>query len=176
MTVGGKYKRWSERVWERRGGGGGVTMSHQQDLSSGGPGCCGGGSQCDTYAVTHTQRDAGRHAAYMSPPAVEAGGRQCRDATEKHSSHTLVHKKQPFLQTHTHMQIMMMAEDGWRIYSCRKEKRTEYAPHAFLHLSHTISFIIHNSLGTYAEADVVKREQSEWMTCKKKPSMMYSSM
>lgn len=54
-TVGGKYKRWSERVWERRGGGGGVTMSHHQDLSSGGPGCCGGGSQCDTYAVTHTE-------------------------------------------------------------------------------------------------------------------------
>lgn len=109
-TVGGKYKRWSERVWERRGGGGGgVTMSHHQDLSSGGLGCCGGGSQCDTYAVTHTQRDAGRHAAYMPPPAVEAGGRQCRDATGMHSSHTLVHRSSPFFR-HTHMQKMMMAE------------------------------------------------------------------
>lgn len=46
------------------------------------------GWQCDTYAETHRHRDASRHAAYMSPPAVEAGGRQYRDATGTCSSHT----------------------------------------------------------------------------------------
>lgn len=53
-------------------------------------------------------------------------------------------------------------------YTAVGKKKGVYAPHAFLHLSHTISFIIHNSLDAYAEADVVKRELSEWMTCKKK--------
>lgn len=50
----------------------------------------------DTYAGAHTRGDAGRHAAYMCPPAaVEAGGRQYRDATGTRSS--LTHAR-----AHTH--------------------------------------------------------------------------
>ncbi len=54
--------------------------------------------------------------------------------------------------------------------SCRSgnKKRTR-AVYVLLHLSLTLSFIIHISLGgAYAEADVVKREQTESMMCKKK--------
>lgn len=67
------------------------------------------GWQCDTYAETHTHTHRGIPAVMplMSPPAVEAGGRQYRVTTGTHSSHTL--SSSPSLSdTHTH--IMMMAE------------------------------------------------------------------
>lgn len=63
-------------------------MSHHQAISPGGPGCSGGGSVTHMQKHTHTQRDADHRAAYASPPTVEAGGRQYRDATGRRSSHT----------------------------------------------------------------------------------------
>lgn len=45
-------------------------------------------------------------------------------------------------------------------YSCSIRTTELHTPRAFLHLSHTLSIIIHTLLaGAYAEADVVKREQ-----------------
>lgn len=78
-------------------------MSHRQAISPGGPGCCGGGSVTHMQK-THTQGEvAGRHAAYTSPPAAEAGGRQYRDATETCScAHAAV-------SSDTHMHIMLLA-------------------------------------------------------------------
>lgn len=57
------------------------------DFQPCGPGFCGGGSV--THMQKHTQRDACLRAAHTSPPAVEAAGRQCRDATGTYRLHTL---------------------------------------------------------------------------------------
>lgn len=61
-------------------------MSHHQDLSPGGLGCCGGGSV--THMQKHTHRGIPAVMPLMSPPAVEAGGRQYRVTTGTQFTHT----------------------------------------------------------------------------------------
>lgn len=191
----GADDKGTERGWggenARDGGRGRVVMSHHQDLSPGGPVCCGGGSVTHMQKHTHTHRGIPAVMPLMSPPAVEAGGRQYRVTTGTHSSHTL--SSSPSLSdTHTHnddgwakgliktlrldvwMYVWMVIYKGRGMDRCRKEKRThQYTRHAFLHLSHILSIVIHISLGgAYAEADVVKREHSVRMTCRSFQGMM----
>lgn len=105
QTIKGQKEGGGENA--RDGGRGRVVMSHHQDLSPGGPVCCGGGSVTHMQKHTHTHRGIPAVMPLMSPPAVEAGGRQYRVTTGTHSSHTL--SSSPSLSdTHTH--IMMMAE------------------------------------------------------------------
>lgn len=99
----GAHKR---REWERRCGGGAV-MSHHDTVSPCGVGCCGGGGM--THAVTHTQspRVPGHHAASMSPPAVEAVGRQRR-----HRGATGMQSSQSSTCTPPHTHTVMITGRG----------------------------------------------------------------